>query len=145
MTDVDRVLQVERFNEREVIGVGVHFVAVPWLARPAMPATVVGDTAVSAGGKKHHLVLPGVRAQRPAMAEDHGLFAAAFPSANLRPFVGLSPAHCAGSKSSSSTARIRRERLGAFNPVSGVTKETSAYRVDQNHDPSTSSPLDQNP
>src|SRR6266542_5207732 len=72
-------------------------------------------------------------------------FAAAFPSANLRPFVGLSPAHCAGSKSSSSTARIRRERLGAFNPVSGVTKETSAYRVDQNHDPSTSSPLDQNP
>src|SRR6266508_4294479 len=76
MTDVDRVLQVERFNEREVIGVGVHFVAVPWLARPAMPATVVGDTAVSAGGKKHHLVLPGVRAQRPAMAEDHGLSAA---------------------------------------------------------------------
>ena len=74
---MDRVLQVERFDERrEVVGVGVHVVAVPGLARSAMAAAVMGDAAVSAGGQKEHLVFQGVRAQRPAMAEDHGLSAA---------------------------------------------------------------------
>jgi hypothetical protein len=36
----------------------------------------MGDAAVAVGGQKHHLIFPGVRAQRPAMAEDHGLTAA---------------------------------------------------------------------
>jgi hypothetical protein len=41
-----------------------------------MATAVMGNAAVSVGGQKHHLVLPGVRAQRPAMAEDYGLTAA---------------------------------------------------------------------
>ena len=41
-----------------------------------MAAAVMGDAAVSVGAQKQHLVFPGVRAQRPAMAEDHGLSAA---------------------------------------------------------------------
>ena len=74
VADVDRVLQVERFDQRrEVVGVGVHVVAVPGLARPAMAAAVMRDAAVAARGQKHHLVFPGVGAQRPAVAEDDGL------------------------------------------------------------------------
>ena len=64
VADVDRVLQVERFDERrEVVGVGVHVVAVPGLARAAVAAAVVGDAAVAAGGQKEHLVFEGVRAR----------------------------------------------------------------------------------
>src|SRR5438094_213082 len=60
----------------EVVGVGVQIVAVPGLARAAVAAAVMGDAAVAAGSQKEHLVFPGVRAQRPAMTEDHGLSAA---------------------------------------------------------------------
>src|ERR1035437_8109990 len=49
-----------------------------------MAAAVMGDAAVSAGAQKHHLVFPGVRAQRPAMAEDHGLSAAPVLVIDLR-------------------------------------------------------------
>ncbi len=65
---MDHVLEIERFDEhREVVGVGVYVVAAPGLARSAMAAAVMGDAAVSAGGQKHHLVFPGVRA-----AANHG-------------------------------------------------------------------------
>jgi hypothetical protein len=71
---MDRVRQVERLDERrEVVGVGVHVVAVPGLARSPVAAAVMGDAAVSVGAYEEHLVLPGVRAQRPAVAEDDGL------------------------------------------------------------------------
>src|SRR5439155_427731 len=40
-----------------------------------MAAAVMSDAAISAGRQKEHLVLEGVRAQRPPMAEDHGLSA----------------------------------------------------------------------
>ena len=80
VADMDRVLQVERLDELgKVVGIGVEVVAVPRLARPAMPATVMGDAAVAARGQKEHLVLKGVRAQRPSMAEDHGLSRAPNP------------------------------------------------------------------
>ena len=38
-----------------------------------MAAAVVGDAAVAVRGQEEHLVFEGVRAQRPAVAEDHGL------------------------------------------------------------------------
>src|SRR6266850_6096304 len=38
-----------------------------------MAASVVRDAAVTFGTQKQHLVFPGVRAQRPAMAEDNRL------------------------------------------------------------------------
>src|SRR5665647_1976173 len=82
---MDRVLQVKRFHQcREVVGVGIHFVAAPRLARSAMAAAVMADAAVSVGAQKHHLVLPGVRAQRPAVAEDHGLATAPVLVVDLR-------------------------------------------------------------
>jgi len=89
VTNVDRVLQVERFDERrKVVGIGVHVVVIPGLVRSAMAAAVMRDTAVSMGGQKHHLVFPGVRAQGPAMAEDDGLSLAPVFVVHLRAVLG---------------------------------------------------------
>src|ERR1700687_1959456 len=38
-----------------------------------MTSAVVSDASVSAVRQKQHLVFPGVRAKRPAVAEDYGL------------------------------------------------------------------------
>jgi hypothetical protein len=91
---MDHVLQVERFHQRrEVVGVGVHVVAIPGLARSAMAAAVMGDAAVSVGGQKHHLVFPCVCAQRPAMAEDYGLSAAPVLVIDLSVVFGCDRGH----------------------------------------------------
>jgi len=85
MADVNRVFQVERCGEgSKIIGVGFHFVAVPWLAGAAMAATVVRDAAEAAVGKKEHLVLPSVRGEWPAVTENHGLTCAPVLVMNLR-------------------------------------------------------------
>src|SRR5581483_7168099 len=74
MADVDRVRQVELLHElRQVIGVGIKVVAVPWLARAAVTAAIVGDAAVGARGQIEHMVLEGVAAEGPTVAEDDGL------------------------------------------------------------------------
>jgi hypothetical protein len=38
-----------------------------------MAAAVVGYAAISSVSQKKHLILKGIRAQGPAMTEDHGL------------------------------------------------------------------------
>ncbi|HEX7485411.1 MAG TPA: hypothetical protein VF332_04615 [Vicinamibacterales bacterium] len=44
-------IQAERFDElREIVGIGVHVVATPGLARPAMAATVMGNAPIAVGG-----------------------------------------------------------------------------------------------
>ena len=59
---MDRVLQVERFDQRrQIVGIGVHIIAGPRLAGAAMAATIMGDAAIAALGQKEHLVLPGIR------------------------------------------------------------------------------------
>ena len=69
VADVDRVLQVERFDQRrEVVGVGVHVVAVPGLARSAVAAAVVGDAAVAARRPETASGLP--RRPRSAASRD---------------------------------------------------------------------------
>src|SRR5215468_3126246 len=79
------VPQVECGDERgEVVGIRVQIVAVPGLARTPMAAAVMGNAAVAARGQKEHLVFPGVRAQRPAVAEDDGLSTAPVLVIDLR-------------------------------------------------------------
>src|SRR5207244_1657968 len=74
VTDMDRVFQVKRFNQGcEIVGVGIHFIAVPRLAGSAMAAAIVRDAAVAAVGQEQHLVFKRVRAQWPAMTEDYRL------------------------------------------------------------------------
>jgi len=44
VSDEDGIFEIELLDERrQVVGVGVHVVAVPWLARAAVSATVVRD------------------------------------------------------------------------------------------------------
>ena len=73
VADVDCVFQIKRpYELREVVGVGVHVVAVPGLTRSAVSAAVVRDAAVASGGQKKHLVFPGVCAQRPPWLKTTG-------------------------------------------------------------------------
>ena len=94
MTDMDRVLQVERRDERrEVVGIILQVVAVPGLARAAVAAAVMGDAAVALSGQEDHLVFEGVRAERPAVAEHHRLSAAPILIVDLRAVCRRDRAH----------------------------------------------------
>src|SRR5690606_7101794 len=74
VADEHDIVQVELLDERgEVIGECVHVVAVPRLVGAAVAAPVVGDASVAAGCEEEHLFVPGIRVQRPAVAEDHRL------------------------------------------------------------------------
>jgi hypothetical protein len=71
--DQDDIPKIERADERrEVIGVGVHLVAVPGLTGAAVAAAVVSDAAQAVGRQREHLRFPAVRVQRPSVAEHHG-------------------------------------------------------------------------
>lgn len=94
VADMDCVFQVERFEERrKIVGIGIHVVAVPRLARSAMATAVMSDGAETMGGEKHHLIFPGVGTQRPAMAKDDGLAHAPILVVNLRAVFGRNRAH----------------------------------------------------
>jgi hypothetical protein len=63
MTDVDGVLQLEVLDQlRQVVGVLVHVLALPRLARAAVAAAVMGDDAIAMRGQEKRLVLEGVGA-----------------------------------------------------------------------------------
>ena len=68
--DVPEVEVLDQLGQ--VVGVGVHLVAVPGLARAAVPAAIVGDDAEAVRREEQHLRVPAVGVQRPAVAEDDG-------------------------------------------------------------------------
>ena len=69
--------QVQRVDQGgQVVGIGIHVVALERLAGAAMAAPVVGNDAVAAHSQVKHLVFPGVGRQGPAVAEDDGRAAA---------------------------------------------------------------------
>src|SRR6266567_3955754 len=71
---VDCVFQVESFCEsREIIGVGVHFVAIPRLSGTAVPAPVMRDDSKALLAEKQHLSVPVIGGERPAVTEHYGL------------------------------------------------------------------------
>src|SRR4029453_6789601 len=85
---------IERFDERrEIVGVSVHVVAVPGLARATVAAPVVGDAAISVGSQEEHLIFPGIGRERPAMAEDNGLTLAPVLVIDLRAVFGGDGTH----------------------------------------------------
>src|SRR5262249_10936934 len=62
--------ELERMDDRrEVVGVGVHGVAVPGLLGASVAAPVVGDRPVSPRREERHLLVPIVGTERPAVAE----------------------------------------------------------------------------
>jgi hypothetical protein len=94
MPDVDDMLQVELGDQFiEVVGIGVHVVAVPGLAGAAVTATVVGDATIAAGGEEEHLILEGVGGEGPAVAEDDGRAVAPVVVIDLGAVLGGECAH----------------------------------------------------
>src|SRR5674476_569738 len=93
--DEDDTFQIELFDEiREVVGIGVHLVATPGLARPAMAATVMGNAAIAVRGQEQHRSLPAIRTEGPAMAEHHRLSCAPVLVIDLRTIFCCNRAHC---------------------------------------------------
>src|ERR1700722_14451459 len=74
VADMDRVPEIEKIGElRQIVGVGVHVIAVPGLVRTAMATTVMGSHPVAVRCEEQHLAVPCVRTERPTVAEDDRL------------------------------------------------------------------------
>jgi hypothetical protein len=92
--DVDRVLEIERGDERrQIVGVGIHLIAAPRLTRASVAAAVMSDAAVATRREKDHLVFPGIGRQRPAVTEDDRLSRPPVLVINLGAIAGLDRGH----------------------------------------------------
>jgi len=71
MANDDHVLEVQLLKELvEIVGPRVDVVALPCLLRSPMSTAVVGNYTAAVIGQEEHLVLPVVRVERPAVAEE---------------------------------------------------------------------------
>ena len=94
MADMHGALEIEMGdNRREIVGVVVHVMAVGHLGRAAMAAPVVGDDAEAVVEEEHHLGVPVVRRERPAVAEHDGLTLAPILVEDLDAVLGLDEGH----------------------------------------------------
>src|ERR1700674_2098852 len=74
MADVNGIAKVQLFNQLVYVSsVCVHFVAGNGLCGASMSAAVMSDHAVSPLEKEHHLSVPVVCRERPAMVEEQRL------------------------------------------------------------------------
>src|SRR5688572_23693098 len=74
MADMDRISQVEMLDHCSRVGsVVVHVMTVADLARPPMPAPIMGYHPISLAEEEEHLRVPIVGTQRPAVVEDDRL------------------------------------------------------------------------
>lgn len=72
VADQRGALDIQRVEHGgQVIGVGVHVVALGRLVRAAMATAVVGDHAEALLHQEQHLGVPGVGVERPAVREHH--------------------------------------------------------------------------
>src|SRR5208283_231594 len=84
VTDMDCVSKIELFREGcEIVGIGVHLVAVPRLAGTAVPSPIMRDDSEATLAEEQHLSVPVVGGERPAMTEDDGLSRAPVLVVNL--------------------------------------------------------------
>src|SRR6266478_3141878 len=71
MADQSYVFQIQLVEQRsQVIGIRIHVVAIPRLARTSMAAAVVGNNAIAVLSEEQHLCIPGVCVQRPSMRKN---------------------------------------------------------------------------
>src|ERR1700688_510127 len=74
MTHVDCILQIKFFRKGgEIVGVGVHFVAVPRLVGATVPSPVMRDDSVALLAEEQHLSVPSICVERPPVTEHYGL------------------------------------------------------------------------
>jgi hypothetical protein len=67
---MDGIAQIERVGQRDDIGdIAVHVVTARRLGRTAMPAAVMRDNTIALLDEEHHLRVPVIRAERPAVVE----------------------------------------------------------------------------
>jgi hypothetical protein len=70
MADHGDFFQIELVKKLcQVVGILIHVIPVPGLARAAMSTAIVRDAAIAVGGEVEHLCLPRIGRQRPAVAE----------------------------------------------------------------------------
>src|SRR5207253_11364597 len=94
VTDMHRILQVEMSgHRREIVGIVVHVVPVAGLRGPAVTAPVMRDDTVAASHEKHHLRVPVICREWPAMAENDGLPLTPVLVEDLNSVLGLDFAH----------------------------------------------------
>jgi hypothetical protein len=94
VTDVDRVHQVELFGQfSDIRGISIHVVAGGRLAGTSMATTVVGDYPITLRQEKHHLIVPVVGAEWPAVVENDRLSLAPILVKNLGAVLGDDRAH----------------------------------------------------
>jgi hypothetical protein len=94
MSDVDRILQAEVRGDREkIVGIVIHVVAVGGLRGSPVAAAVMRDDAIAVIEEEHHLRVPIVGRQRPAVAEHDGLTLAPILVENLHAVLGSDRRH----------------------------------------------------
>ncbi len=92
--DVDRIAQIKVRRElRDVGGVRVHFVAGRRLSRTTVTASIVGNDTVAVRQEVHHLGIPVIGRQRPAVVEDDWLSTAPVLVIDLNPVLGRDRIH----------------------------------------------------
>ncbi len=70
MANVNRSRKIEGCDQfGQIICIDVHIISMPRLAGTPTPTTVMRDDAVAAFCQEKHLILEGMTAQRPTMAE----------------------------------------------------------------------------
>src|ERR1700722_12098761 len=84
MSDMHCLLEIKMRGERcQVVGVMIHVMAAVGLGGAPVSAPVVGYDAKAVLKEKHHLVVPIIGRQRPAVAEYDGLASAPVLVINL--------------------------------------------------------------
>src|SRR5258708_1688670 len=74
MADVNRILQVEMISDGlQIVGIVVEVVAVAYLRRTTVTASVVGYDAITLLEEEQHLRVPVIGREWPAVAEHDGL------------------------------------------------------------------------
>src|SRR5262245_3675804 len=94
MANMDHLLEFELLHKlSQIICISVHVIAVPGLARTTMAPSVMCDAAISVRGQEEHLILEGIRTERPAVAEHHWLPVTPIIVVDLRAVLGLDRTH----------------------------------------------------
>src|SRR5258707_13443659 len=85
MTYMDCVLQIQLFSQRrQIVGVSIHFIAVPRLVGAPMPPPVMRDHAIAPLAEEEHLPVPVVRGKWPTVRENDRLTRSPIFVINLR-------------------------------------------------------------
>src|SRR6185437_9277409 len=81
-------------QRREIVGVVIEVVPIGYLSRAAMAAPVMSNDAEAMPEEEHHLVVPVVGRQRPAVAEHDRLPRAPVLVEDLYAVLGGDRRHC---------------------------------------------------